>query len=177
MIMTSARSRGLRMQSDFVELLRRKETEYRNAVTHLQQEQAKIANQLAEASGMLEHIRALLQAELGESYENAAGQLGQRLPLGQQDLAGMTVNEAIRRVLVEAGHPMHADAILESAQRRGLKVSARDPKATIVTALVRGMQRGRYVRTGPNTFGLRTQVKSAPSAQIDISEEVKAVLA
>lgn len=63
-----------------------------------------------------------------------------------------TITEAVASVLVEHGHPMHADEVMEELQRRGMELSEKDPKATVVTALVRGTRRGVFVRTAPNTF-------------------------
>ena len=56
-------------------------------------------------------------------------------------------------VLKEHGGPMHADRIVEALQQRGVALSARDPKASVVTALIRMAKETSEVRTlGQNRY-------------------------
>jgi hypothetical protein len=72
-----------------------------------------------------------------------------------------TISQAIIGLLYERGRAMHADEIRSELEARGMTFSAKDPKASVVTSLVRGTQRGMFNRTGRNRFEL-----SAPQARL-----------
>lgn len=59
----------------------------------------------------------------------------------------------VEDLLVEAGQPLHISAIIEQAKSRFNQVLDRE---SLVSALTKRVKRkDRFVRTGPNTFGLR----------------------
>ena len=82
-----------------------------------------------------------------------------------------SVKEAIAEVLEENAAVMHADEILEAVKRRGVELSSRDPKATVVTALIRLRDAGDVEALGRNRWqwkgradlmeALRVSVESA----------------
>lgn len=63
-----------------------------------------------------------------------------------------TVAGAITALLVERSRAMHANEIVEELQKRGMRLSPKDPKASVVTALVRGARKGIFERVGPNRY-------------------------
>lgn len=72
---------------------------------------------------------------------------------------GPTVRELITETLRNHEGPMHANDVLASLQKRGITLSAKDPKATVVTALIRlarnRMERGEregVIALGGNRF-------------------------
>lgn len=50
---------------------------------------------------------------------------------------GPTVRQMIQDILRASGRQMHANEIVEALQSQGVELSAKDPKATVVTALLR----------------------------------------
>ncbi len=134
----------------FIEELRRRRAEYQTTVRDFTDEQARIASELQHATELLDHIEALLRDEQPDEFAEKASQ---RL-IGGGEFADLSVNDALQKVMREVGRPLHADDLLEALQERGMALSQKDPKATVVTALVRGTQKGTYVRTGPNIYAL-----------------------
>ncbi len=136
----------------FVEELRRRYTETKRAVTQLYAERQRLYEQIIAQENLLEHTEALLRAE-GEG--DLQGAQGPSL-FGENgiDWSTLSVPDAVGRLLSEKGRPMHADEIQQELETRGKKISRADPKATVVTALIRGVKRGKFERTGPNTYRL-----------------------
>lgn len=68
------------------------------------------------------------------------------------------IKPAIIEILkAHPGEPLHADAILAAVRAKGISVSEKDPKATIVTALLRmartrGEKESGVVKAGGNRF-------------------------
>lgn len=99
---------------------------------------------------LLQAMELLIQTERGVPAQ-ARGSLSAQVA---ERARRPTIAEAVTSVLLEHGGPLHADEIMEQLQSRGIEMSDKDPKATVVTALVRGTKKGLFVRTGPNTFRL-----------------------
>ena len=60
-------------------------------------------------------------------------------------------------VLRSAGHPLHVNDIIEAVQERQGVSLDRD---SLVSAITKKVRRGEiFVRTGPNTFGLREEAR------------------
>ncbi|NIN63609.1 MAG: hypothetical protein GTO63_02605 [Anaerolineae bacterium] len=57
-------------------------------------------------------------------------------------------------MLAEKDRPMHADEIRAELEGKGYVFSAKDPKASVVTALIRAKQRNLVEQVAPNTFRL-----------------------
>lgn len=70
----------------------------------------------------------------------------------------------VEDILTEAGQPLHVSAIIERAKSRFGQSLDRE---SLVSALTKRLKRkDRFVRSGPNTFGLRPAkaVKEGPAA-------------
>ena len=68
-----------------------------------------------------------------------------------------SIPQAVTAILVERNRAMHASEILKELQLQGMPLSAADPKASVVTALVRGARKGAFEKVGPNTYRLSSQ--------------------
>ena len=103
-----------------------------------------------------------LQRELGESVPNisqvansVSGSTDKQSPpqtIRADAFFGMSQTDAAYSYLKKVGHAVHIDQILELLQAGGVKISGRNPKANLYTALVRGTKR--FVLVSPGTFGL-----------------------
>jgi hypothetical protein len=135
----------------FVDELRKRRARAREGLASLYAGREELDRQIRDQEAVVTHIDALLAAE-GVALEPAVAQsFGLDAVL---DWSKLSVQECIRRLLAETGRAMHADEIRKILEERGKAFSREDPKATIVTALIRGARRGLYVRTAPNTFRL-----------------------
>lgn len=133
----------------FLDELRRRRNEYAQAARQLAAEQQRVSDELRRVTELFTHVDALIKAEEPEPKERASKPL-----LELADWAGLSINDALQRVLGESERPMHANELVEALRSHGVPLSQKDPLATVVTALVRGTQRGIYARTAPNTFRL-----------------------
>ncbi|MCH8010077.1 MAG: hypothetical protein IIC91_14580 [Chloroflexi bacterium] len=136
--------------SDLSDTLKQRQKEYRTQLDGLDMEFVAVKKQINHVQDLLEHVDALLRNELGTTY--LANELEMVVP--SPEWAQLSVPKAVQRLLREAERPMHADDIKDALESRGMKFSRKDPKANIVTALVRGMRRGIFARTAPNTYRL-----------------------
>lgn len=144
-------------QDQFIALLKQRLEDIEAELKPLYKEVAEIQTRIQENETVREHLRALLRAEGAEArnqIRTVAVRSGQ-----DADWRGMTVPQATMRLLREAGRPMHADEIRRELEERGMTFSEKDPKATVVTALLRGERAGRFVRTAPNTFAVRPSTR------------------
>jgi hypothetical protein len=110
---------------------------------------ADVERRIDERQHLLGSLEAVLAAASGTAVQGGELRLVQ-----EPNWRRLTVQEAIRKLLAEEGRPMHADEIRRELEQRGKRFSPKDPKATVVTALIRGVRRGDYIKTGPNTFRL-----------------------
>jgi CMP-N-acetylneuraminic acid synthetase len=112
---------------------------------------------------MSEEIRKVI-LETVETVLDAQLRAVRRLRRGEETPAQTTTGKTRRRsrshmnivedVLIEAGQPLHISAIIEQAKSRFNQVLDRE---SLVSALTKRVKRkDRFVRTGPNTFGLRS---------------------
>ena len=136
--------------SDLVKSLKQREKEYQTQLDGLDVEFASVKKEIEHVQNLLEHVDALLRNELGTTY--LANELEMVVP--SAEWAELSVPKAVQRLLGEAERPMHADEIQKTLESRGMKFSRKDPKANIVTALVRGRDKGVFARTAPNTYRL-----------------------
>jgi hypothetical protein len=111
---------------------------------------------------MSEEIRKVI-LEAVESVLDAQLRAVRRLRRGEEHSAQGTAEKARHRrrsqvsivedLLVEAAQPLHISLIIEQAKSRFNLVLDRE---SLVSALTKRVKRkDRFVRTGPNTFGLR----------------------
>jgi transposase len=105
---------------------------------------------------ILETVETVLDAQLRAVRRLRRG--GEGLPA--QTAAGKTRRRSrsqmniVEDLLIEAGRPLHISAIVEQAKSRFNQVLDRE---SLVSALTKRVKRkDRFVRTGPNTFGLRS---------------------
>ena len=141
---------------DFAAELERRLGRCSDEITVLRERIRALEQELEKKVDVYTHLRALL-AEEGESPEEVGGP--NRTP---QALAGLTIPEAVHRVLTDEGRPMHASEIRAALEGRGVQLSAKDPLASVVTALVRGKKRGRLTRVAPNTYALEPTERISP---------------
>ncbi|MCH8066007.1 MAG: hypothetical protein IIC90_09320 [Chloroflexi bacterium] len=135
--------------SDLVKSLKQREKEYQTQLDGLYKQNVRVRKEIGELEELLQHVDALLRAELGTAYQEK-----QLVVVPSAEWAQLSVPKAVQRLLGEAERPMHADEIQKTLESRGMKFSRKDPKANIVTALVRGRDKGVFARTAPNTYRL-----------------------
>ena len=104
---------------------------------------------------ILETVETVLDAQL-----RAVRRLRRGEGLAAQTTAGKTRSRSrsqmniVEDLLIEAGQPLHISAIIEQAKSRFNQVLDRE---SLVSALTKRVKRkDLFVRTGPNTFGLRS---------------------
>jgi hypothetical protein len=111
---------------------------------------------------MSEEIRKVI-LETVESVLDAQLRAVRRLRRGEEHSAQSTAETArhkrrsqmsmVEDLLIEAAQPLHISVIIEQAKSRFNQVLDRE---SLVSALSKRVKRkDRFVRTGPNTFGLR----------------------
>jgi hypothetical protein len=76
----------------------------------------------------------------------------QRYQLYGRIQRGLVDRDAVVTILQENGGVMHADEILEALNRQGVQFLTSDPKATVVTALIRLRDYGQVSALGKNRF-------------------------
>lgn len=75
------------------------------------------------------------------------------------------IKPEIELVLREADGPLHANDIMHALAERGIQMSAKDPKATVVTALIRMANAGVVRSLGGNTFQWVGEAESSADAE------------
>lgn len=111
------------------------------------------ARRAREAAGLLETL-----IEIEDRASRLAGAAAEEGPSYGGDLAGLALQEAARRVLTEAGHPLHARELGARIKARGWRhrrsTSARPDQ--IVFQLAARLPRfpETFRRVAPNTFAL-----------------------
>ena len=111
---------------------------------------------------ILETIESALDAQLRAVRKLRRGEPGQdkeKAPRSRRSQMSM-----VEDILAEAGQPLHISAIIERAKSRFGQSLDRE---SLVSALTKRLKRkDRFVRSGPNTFGLRPAkpVKEGPAA-------------
>jgi len=93
--------------------------------------------------------------------------MGASTPTRSRGKRSSGVKEAIISVLRESGHTMHADDIVEAVKARGIRLSAADPKATVVTGLLRLRDAGEVMALGRNQFRWRSDEPPEPEPEED----------
>ena len=104
---------------------------------------------------ILETVETVLDAQLRavRRLRRGEGLAAQTTP-GKTPRRSRSQMNIVENLLVEAGQPLHISAIIEQAKSRFNQVLDRE---SLVSALTKRVKRkDRFVRTGPNTFGLRS---------------------
>ena len=75
-------------------------------------------------------------------------------PVSKKRRTGRSQIDIVGDILKRAGKPLHINEIVSRARKyEGVKLD----RESVVSALTKKVQRGdRFVRTGPNTFGLKS---------------------
>lgn len=121
--------------------------------------------------GIKAHLRALrekAQASLDDLDQRRAGTARVLMSIDRAlaDLENQTeilpppvrrrrrsrIKSAIETVLKDARTPLHADVIRSILESQGVELSEKDPKGTVVTALLRMRNDGEIVLLGGNVF-------------------------
>jgi len=71
-----------------------------------------------------------------------------------------SVPEAVFEVMRTVDVPLHLNTVVERVFSRGYNPDVKKPKERVRTALIRGVQRGIYQRTDPNTFKIDPSVRN-----------------
>jgi len=114
-------------------------------------EQPVVSPEIRQAKTALQAKRKQLREELAR-VEQAIRALESVSPVSVRRKRSGGVKGAIVEVLRENGGVMHADDIVEAVKARGVQLSAADPKATVVTALLRLRDSNDVKALGRNMF-------------------------
>ena len=109
--------------------------ELRQARTALQLERKRLKDELARVEQAIGALNGVINVPVPTSRKRSGG-----------------VKEAVIAVLQEKGSAMHADDIVEAVRARGVQMSSADPKATVVTVLLRLRDTGDVLGLGRNNF-------------------------
>jgi hypothetical protein len=109
----------------------------RETIKHLTAERSELMSQVEQLSSEVRAIDTALKAL--RSLPGVMAQMSSIPSAPQKRSSG--IKAAVIEILKEnRGIPIHADAVLSAVRARGIQLSAVDPKATIVTALIRMAQ-------------------------------------
>lgn len=130
---------------------------------HLQE-----AERLRAIVASLDAVLALIdQAESGSRDLNLDHPGSQRIK--RQDTVKARVERAVREA---RGRPIHANEILHALQAEGVRLSEKDPKATVVTALLRLSRAASAADEGVQSLGENTYIwKSRGISESDSAVE------
>lgn len=141
------------MPSDVVSELERKLTQEREKFAATRKERDKLDEAIRTSEALIQAYETVIQSEGGTvSYSPPSDiDVGSLVPPTRPSIQP-SIPMAVTAVLAEEDRAMHANEILHELRRRGTALSVADPKASVVTALVRGMKRGTFKRVGPNIY-------------------------
>lgn len=72
----------------------------------------------------------------------------------------LSIPEAVFEMMRSTSEPLHLNTIFERVFSKGYNPNVKKPKERVRTALLRGMKRGIYERTAPNTFKINPSVRN-----------------
>jgi CMP-N-acetylneuraminic acid synthetase len=102
---------------------------------------------------ILETVESVLDAQLRAVRRLRRGEQPAQTDTQKTHHRSRSQMNMVEDLLVEAGQPLHISAIIEQAKSRFNQALDRE---SLVSALTKRVKRkDRFVRTGPNTFGLR----------------------
>lgn len=103
---------------------------------------------------ILETVETVLDAQLRAVRRLRRGEVPAQTSAGKNRRRSRSQMNIVEDLLIEAGQPLHISGIIEQAKSRFNQVLDRE---SLVSALSKRVSRkDRFVRTGPNTFGLRS---------------------
>jgi len=129
---------------------------------------AKAREELTHVSGLLHSWIAIYEDESGEQFpEEMLQQAGMSIarpvrpaPAPMVVPRVPSVPEAVFEVVRKADEPLHVNTIVERVFSKGYKPDVKKPKEQARKALIRGVKRGIYERTDPNTFKINPSVRN-----------------
>jgi len=71
-----------------------------------------------------------------------------------------SIPEVVFEVMRSADEPLHLNTVVGKVFSKGYNPDVKKPKERVRTALIRGVKRGIYQRTDPNTFKINLSVRS-----------------
>jgi CMP-N-acetylneuraminic acid synthetase len=102
---------------------------------------------------ILETVESVLDAQLRAVRRLRRGEQPAQTDTQKTHHRSRSQMNMVEDLLVEAGQPLHISTIIEQAKSRFNQALDRE---SLVSALTKRVKRkDRFVRTGPNTFGLR----------------------
>lgn len=105
---------------------------------------------------ILETVETVLDAQLRAVRRLRRGKVPAETTEGKNRRRSRSQMNIVEDLLIEAGQPLHVSAIIEQAKSRFNQVLDRE---SLVSALTKRVKRkDRFIRTGPNTFGLRSPI-------------------
>ena len=129
---------------------------------------AKAREELSHVSRLLHSWIAIYEDESGKQFpEEMLQQAGISIPRPVAPapapvlIARMpSVPEAVFEVMRSVDEALHLNTIFKRVFSKGYNPNVKKPKERVRTALLRGMQRGIYERTDPNTFKINPSVRN-----------------
>jgi hypothetical protein len=136
--------------------LRKKIHEYEQKITESQARRDSLDAAIHETQSLLNSARALLDDELrARQTTSTAETLG--LPTLSR-LANLSLTEAILEIVQASPGPIHADNVLRQLVQAGIRPKSKAPKNSVVSILLRHVEKGRIRKVGPNLFvGISTE--------------------
>ncbi|MCH8025904.1 MAG: hypothetical protein IH866_03830 [Chloroflexi bacterium] len=138
------------MTADLVSEIRAKLDDLREDLDKKRKERDNLLQKVAQDEALVKAYETVLSSET----EDELSFLEAPPPMLHPSTQRLKIPEAVTSVLLSQDRAMHADEILQQVRLLGVALSAEDPKASVVTALVRGMKKGTFERVAPNTFRL-----------------------
>jgi hypothetical protein len=123
---------------------------YRDHERELQARLGELTTEMESVAARRQAAEELYRTEFGETAEAPVETQQPSPQVGP--LTGLSWNEAMTRVLGEAGRPLHVKEIWQLLQEGGFHSGARDPVRSVVAIAVRNG--ARFPKAGPNRYGL-----------------------
>lgn len=129
---------------------------------------AKAREELSHVSGLLHSWITVYEDESGEQFpEEMLQQAGMSIARPVRPTPASVViprvpsiPEAVFEVMRRADESLHLNSIIERVFSKGYRPDVKKPKEQARKALIRGVKRGIYERTDPNTFKVNPSIRN-----------------
>lgn len=146
---------------DAVRYLQQKIQAYEAEISRLQAERDALDTAISRKRSLLTSAQALLKDELRAAGRTEGDEESLSLAF---KLADLTLTDAIFEIVSESPGPVHADQVLKTLREADKAPRGKQPKNSVVSLLLRGVEQGLYNKVGPNLFAAtRDQSEVAPS--------------
>jgi hypothetical protein len=136
-------------ESDFRLLLSERIRSYRTHEARIQSHLDEVTGELGSVTARRKAAEELYRTEFGEEpLADETEAPTREVQVGH--LTGLSWAEAITRVLVEAGEPLHVKEIWRQLQEGGFRTDSRDPVRSLVAIAVRNPKT--FTKAAPNTY-------------------------